>query len=1153
MATGTTTATIVSIGLVRPVSGRAETERRLARQLADLGGRVVSSSPGAIAAAFTSASDAVDSVLGIRGGDDPALADRAVRIGIASGDVHWDGDECLGPPVITAAQLRTRAEPGQILVTQVVGWLAGGGGSCEYRAAGHVDVPGVADPVQIFTLVAGASPGDAAPRVAGFPLPPALATPARYAFVGRSQEWGVLEEAWQQALDGGRAVVLLGGAAGAGKTRLAREFARRCRDVGGAVLLGSCDAELAMPYQPWVHALDHLLRHGADEVLGTVAPSELADLLVLLPQHQRLAAGPPRPVLADAETERYRLFTAVDSLLVAAARAWPLVVVLDDLHWAGPQTLALLGHVARVGATARLLVIGTFRDSSPELTGPFAASLVDLGRVEGVQRLRLGGLDVSNVEEFVAAALGQELDADLRGLALEAAERSGGNAFFLVELWRHLVSNGTVAREGGRWAVRRRAGAASVPDSVREVVAGRLARLSGAGKQIVEVAAVAGQRVELGVLSLASALTDDAVATALEELVDTGLLVSVRGRTFTYEFSHALVRETVEDGLSALSAAGLHLRIARATEEAHQADRRPALAELARHYAAASTLGGSAQAVHYGRQAAAQAMRSVAYEEAISHLDTVLDLLAADSPEQVEVLIERGLAHLRSGRSVEATRSYALGFTAATRHGLAELAARAALGFEESVHQPGAPGEPAVRLVSEAIALLGDDETPLRARLQASLARSLALSGDAGGGIAAGQLALAMARRLGDSGCLAAALQATTIASNDPHELVEASRELIEVAARIGDAWSEVYATGNLCRGLIALGHLDEATEILARHRAASDRGRFLVFQFMGLVYESILALAAGRLDVAELAAEQAHAVGSAGGTLFDKGVYGLQMYAIRKEQGRLDEVLPLVRLIANMDQPSSLWRPGAAALYADLGLLDEARRELDALSADRFRVVPRDSLWPACLTFLAEACIATRATCHAGALYEELVPFASRNLMVAMSTCFGPADRLLGGLADLLGSGAAADRHLQAALELADRSGSPVWRARVHLDWALVHAGRSELADARAKAKVALGAAQALGMRAVAARSEALLRRCAEATEVTRAPGGLSPREVEVLRLVAAGLSNRRIAERLFISENTVANHVRAILQKTGGNNRAEATAYAARQRLLD
>lgn len=1120
-------------------------------------GRVIEADGVRTIIVFDSASAAVAAGIEMQQLIADALPATSLRIGLATGDVVWNGGTCVGASVAIAIELFNRAVPGQIVVTNVVRWLAASATRGSYANVGPIDIDGIGEPIEIFEVewqpLARVPETHAADgQQMRIPLPAALANASRQRLVGREGEWRTLGEAWDRADGNALEVVLIGGEAGAGKTRLAAEFARQCHASGAIVLLGTCDEELALPYQPWVHALDHLLRSLPGFGRPINSDRDLGDLLVLLPQLERLLPGLPRPAAADPETERYLLFSAVDRVLVSAARQAPLLVLLDDVHWAGRQTLELLRHLVRAGSAARLMIIATFRDGAADLADPLAESLVDLQRSEAVTRIRLGGLDAAGVEQFVSAALDQDLDGDLRVLAAAAAERSGGNAFFLGELWRHLMHHGVVSRHRERWVVRRDIATVGAPDSVKDVVAGRMARLSRRARRLLELAAAAGQRVELRVLSLASDMGPDDVTAGLDELVDSGFLVSVGGHLLTYQFIHALVRDTVEEVMSPSVQANLHLRIAEALEHIYAADKRSVFAELARHFGQASAVGGIERAVRYGRLAAEQAMSTGAYDEAISHLEAVLQILPEQSVETTDVLVDLGQIQMRRGHAFKAQATFQHAFDAARRNGWAHQAARAALGYEEAVQQPGAPGGPAVRMVSEAIGLIGEEQVPLRVHLQASLSRSLYLAGDQAEAVPAGDLALSMARSTEDLDCLVAALKAVTIVTRDTSQLLQTSVELRDVATRIGDSWNRAYATGNIVRALIELGRVEEAGEVLKQHKVVSDRGRYLFFQFMGHVYDALLALAAGRFDDAEHAAELAHAVGDSSDTVYDAGVYGLQMFAIRREQGRLAEVLPLMRVLSARKEDQGVWRPGLTALYAELGMIEESRRELEALAPGRFASVPRDSVWPACLTFLAEACIACGAVDHAGILMDELDRYAGRNLMVAMTICFGPADRLRGGLAQLLGLRQQADANFRSAMALADRSASPVWRAHVQRDWAALAASNGDLDNARFLAQEAYTTATRLGMKKVTEQAGALLARAVPMSSSPATHDGMSERELDVLRLIAEGCSNREIGERLFISQHTAANHVRSILQKTGCANRAEAAAYAVHRQLV-
>jgi DNA-binding CsgD family transcriptional regulator len=1121
-------------------------ERRLRGIVGRRRGRVLKATGARASAAFEAASDAIAAAIDIQRAvaqQDPRL--RA-RVGVAAGDLRWEGGDCFGPPVATAARLQDAADGGQILVTQVVRWLAGDRSTASFEPVGALALEDLPDAVESFSVAWSTRDDDPAsgPLV---PLPGALCAPPRVSLVGRGPETAALAEAWKAVADGGeRRIVLIGGEAGSGKTRLAAEFARRCHEEDAAVLYGGCDAELAVPYQPWVHALEHLLRTLTVDDLDAELVDDLGLLAPLLPRLERRGSrlGPPNAVI-DAETERYRMFVAIDALLTEAARRWPLVVVLDDLHWASAYTLGLLHHLAKVGTVARTLVIGTFRDTAGDIPGPLAATLAGLRRLECVSGLRVGGLAADDVMALVAEVTGQELGPPLQAVARTLAGRSRGNPFFLGELWRHLVATGTVAQGPRGWTVECSLDDAGVPDSVREVVAGRLARLDFGVRRLAELVAVAGQRVELRVLRAAADIPEAEVAAGVDTLVAAGMFEVVDRPQLAYQFTHALVRDAVASEVPPAARAALHLRVATALEAVHEGDPRPVLADLARHYAEAAPLGAAGKALYYGRRAAEQAAASLAYAEAEAHLRSVIDLATPGTEQHIDVLVRIADAQRWTSAYEDASSGFEAAFRLAREHGFTELAAEAAIGFQDSQQVPGLPGAPSVALVSEAIALLGNDRGPLRARLEAALALSLSRTGELTGAREALERAGAMAGD--DAQGRTAVLWAATLIETDPERLLVRGKELEAHAKRTGDLWSEVTSTTSELRALITLGRVHEARHALEHHRSVKLPVPLVELELR--CYECILAVAAGRFDDAEAAAERALEVGT-GAVAGAEGVYGLQMFTIRRAQGRLREVAPVLQVAAW--RAGGVWGPGLAVLLAEVGFLDDAREQYERLAADRFAPVPRDALWPACLSFLAEVAIAVGDLGRIPFLYDEMLAYAGRNLMVAMTTCLGPADRVLGGLAAADGRPDDADRHFRAALDLAAASEAPVWRTEAQRDWAVVLAARGDPAW-RDLAAAALATGEQLGLRGVVAAARDVLERAAVARGASvPQPFGLSAREVDVLRLVAAGCSNREIGRRLTISPNTAANHVRSILQKTACANRAEAAAFAARHQLL-
>jgi len=1155
MATSTATilftdvegSTELRAGLGEAVADRVflDHERRLTATVERHRGRVLKTAGDGIMAAFESASDAVAAAVDMQRAVSRSADDILMRVGIASGDVSWEDGDCFGLPVVTAARLEAVAAGGQIVVSHIVRWLAGDRSGATFEALGPVTLKGLPEPIEAFAVAW--DPGPVDDTTEALPLPSALAAPSHFAFVGRQAEWRVLEAAWTAVRAGGRQTVLVGGEAGAGKTRLAVEFARSCHDAGATLLFGGCDPELVVPYQPWVQALDHLFRFLPPDELDDDVAEDLQVLAPLLPRLSRTGTRPSR-ARSDADAERYRLFNAVDAVLVRAAQLGPVVILIDDLQWAAPHTLALLAHLARA-CSAPLLLIATFRDTGDVASSPFTSTLADLRRVESVDRVSLRGLDADGVASFVEGAAGHELDEGLAQLATEISTRTLGNAFYVGELWHHVVATGVVVQRGNRWLACGSLADSGVPDSIIEVVTERLARLEFATRKLVELVAVAGPRVDLRVLRAAADMTDADIALALDDLVDAGLLAVVRRPLLAYEFPHALVRDTVEGGVPEAARARLHLRIGEALEAVHEGDPRSVIGELAAHYAAAAGLGAEAKAVYYLRRAGEQALASIAYDEALEHFTTALDLSPPGSDARIECLIAIGEIDNKVGSFDAAASMFELAFDLARGRGRAQLAGLAALGHGDSSHLPGLPSPTSVTMLTEAIEMLGDERSSLRAQLEASLALSYLHTGRADDAHRTSASAITIARATDDE-ALIWALGATVIIENDPHRRLEYAVELQQISERLNSYWYAVSGTTCELRSLVALGRLDEVPGVLRRHKSMAQRVGSVVADIEGFCFDATLALARGDFAAAEAAAER----GLQRGT--DRhpgaaGVYGLQMFAIRRDQGQLAEVMPVLELAARNPRVQGVWGPGLAVLFAEVGRLDDARDRFDALAADGFAAIPRDAVWPAALSFLADVCIALGDTTQAERLYHEMLPFANTALMVALTICLGPADRLLGGLAALRGRPDDAERHFAAAIELARSAGAPPWIARVEHDWARTRIARGEHDRAQPLVESALGTAEALGMRVLAEQCRLMYTKVPVAP--TTLPDGLSAREVDVIRLIAAGCSNREIGERLSISANTAANHVRAILMKTATANRAEAAAYAARHALLD
>jgi predicted ATPase len=295
-------------------------------------------------------------------------------------------------------------------------------------------------------------------------LPGSLRLTSALPFVGRDGELARLRALMPLAEGEGRRVALLAGEPGSGKSRLVREFAAAAAEDGALVLYGAADAVVRMAYGPFVAALDRLTRVVDEKELRASLGHGGGELTRLLPDLAARFGDLPAPLEADPDTERLRLHTAVADLLAGASRARPLLLVLEDVHWADAPTLLLLRHLAQSAGDARLLLLATFRDTEADVPPELADTLADLRRSEEVERLRLAGLSGAEIGEFVQRASGCDPGPELSELAGTIGGLTGGNAFLVCELWRALdetggveVSSGTIriVRPLDRWPARK--------------------------------------------------------------------------------------------------------------------------------------------------------------------------------------------------------------------------------------------------------------------------------------------------------------------------------------------------------------------------------------------------------------------------------------------------------------------------------------------------------------------------------------------------------------------------------------------------------------------------------------------------------------------------------------------------------------------------
>ena len=564
------------------------------------GGEEVKNLGDGLMVAFVSAVDAIACAITIqqavhraRAGGEQAFA---VRIGLNVGEPIRDEGDYFGTPVVIAKRLCDAGAPGQILASELVRGLVGTRGGFSYRALDPFLLKGVAEPVPACEVMWEPSTEQ---RV---PLPALLTGDDRGAFVGRVEAAAALEAAWAAARERGFRAVMLAGEPGIGKTRLAREFAHTAHEQGATVLAGSCREETLVPYQPFVEALRHYVTSCPPAELAVQVIPRRAQLAAIVPELEDVHA-PSAPTGLGAEQERFRLFEAVSALLADAAHVRPLVLFLDDLHWADQPSLLLLRHLARSARDTPLMILGTFRPVEIGPEHPLAEALAELRRARSVELLSLSGLGEAEVAELIAGRAGHRRRAGSCAASPTAARATPSSS-------RSCCT--TSARSPiGRW----RRAACGTASRICCCAACAASAKTAARRSRWPRSPAATSSSTCWNASLEH--PRDRLIDLVEEAIDADVLVEPTQSVGRLSFSHALFRETIYEQLSATRKAAIHGRIAAAIEEAHTDRPDERAGTLAYHYRAAGELR---KAFDYHRRAAAAAERVHAHETALENL-----------------------------------------------------------------------------------------------------------------------------------------------------------------------------------------------------------------------------------------------------------------------------------------------------------------------------------------------------------------------------------------------------------------------------------------------------------------------------------------------------------------------------------------------------
>ncbi len=923
--------------------------------------------------------------------------------------------------------------------------------------------------------------------------PAAEERPAAARFVGRRREMELANSALEAAISGTGRLVLLMGEPGIGKTRMADELAANAQRHGAQVLIGRCyEGEGAPAFWPWVQVIRSYVMDRSPDRLRSEMAEGAADIAHVVPAVARRLPGLPSPPVLEPGQARFRFFDSVTNFLKNASRSQSLMIVLDDLHWADRDSLLLLKFFAAELASAPIFVLGTYRDVEVHREHPLVETTLSLRREQISERILLRGLVEADVEALLSTVGGRELPEAFVHTICRDTE---GNPFFIKEIFSHLVETHILYREGDRWVSDLEPERMGIPESVRALIGHRLARLSNSCRRLLAIGSVLGREFELSPLvavweKVGGQDTESSQAVtlqALDEALAARIVEKAPRGLQQYRFAHALVRETLYEELASDDRTRLHHQVGEALEMLFSEEPEPHLVELAHHFIEAAPGGGSIdKALQYATRVAERATSLFAYEHAVDHYQMALRALpyggaSGSDAQRTELLLALGEAQWRAGNTQVAKETFQRAATIARKLAAPEQLARAAMGFSRPMRI--AILDPAVvQMLEDALQALGESDSALRARTMArlcwalcsapdSLPRRLALSEDA----------VQIARRVTNPLTLAWALHDRHWALWRPENLedrIATATELVQVAQHLGD--NEMVVTGRGLRfvDLLELGHIAGVEAELALYTELADRLRQPWYQWYALRFQATRMTLIGELRRAEDLAARAFEIGKRVDEPAAMQIHAWQLLTLRSLQGDSASMRGPLKELSERYPMAPVWQC-ALAFASDS---EEAQRILDQLSANTFAAIPRDLFWSSAMALCAEIAVRLNDAEKASALFDLLLPYAKRFVVIGVgAACFGSVSRLLGKLAAVRGELGEIDAYFEDAITAHSEAKAKTWLALSEFEYAnlLVRRARSaDLNKARTLAQQATTTAEALGLTMIAGQAQALLPR---------------------------------------------------------------------------
>ncbi|WP_025658814.1 adenylate/guanylate cyclase domain-containing protein [Rhizobium sp. IBUN] len=952
------------------------------------------------------------------------------RIGIASGHVvvgDTDGSakergSIAGDTPNLAARLQGAAAPGQIVVSNSTRRLAGR--SFEIASLGERTLRGFTSPIALFE-VRGEREVDSRFEAAH--------SRKLSKFVGRASEIGLLLERWELAKAGQGQMVFLSGEAGIGKSRLVEAFEEHLRETEHELIRLQCSPYHATSaFYPIVERLSRVAmftpaddRNTRVEKFRTLVsrygerPSEVGAIYAEL---LSLDGGDEfKPLNLSAHQRKELLVRTLANRLLLATRIAPVLMVVEDAHWMDPSTIELLEElVGRLHGTAALVVV-THR---PEWSADWASGLAQS------TTLSIGRLTRQQMRELIGS-----MDCDIsEKLAEMILERADGVPLFIEELTRTIIESGTSPSLN-----------VEIPDSLQGSLMARLDHLAATAKEVAQIAAVIGREFDRGLLSKIAGLDDRILEKALHQLVSSQIVVGGGVLNDTLVFRHALIQDAAYQSLLNRRRRHFHEEIAKVLVDqyADVAATQPEL--IAQHYEKAQRVE---LALPYWMKAGERALARSANYEAVDHFQNALSIaeqlpnVPGHQTDLLAAVLKLADALYAAGRMTDSLAKYRLAAPLARKAADTQGFVRAVIGLDGSQFLSSNSLAETLPLLEEAMAMVEPADKKSRCQILSHLARAYAYLNDSEKAAQCHGVGIELAREVGDKTSLVE-LSVLPLLTASPVKSVTEKNDRIARVDEIRRLASEIDDDDVLTRAL----SIDTYVSTELGDRARADRAvdaleelgtkrQHLNVQFYARIARAMMAILDGRFTAAEELAEEALKLGKHTLGVAPEGVYGMQMFAIRREQSRLSEVAPVMKLLIEENPDEITWLPGFALVAFDLGYREAAQRRLEELSSTRF-TLPLDGKRSASLSFLTEVAAGLGDMEAARTLYKLMLDYKEMTVTIGMATvCFGAASRYLGMLSAALGEFERASKHYEHALEMNSAIGSRPWLAHTQAEY---------------------------------------------------------------------------------------------------------------------